>query len=311
MASVSPARSAPLRAEDLYLLDSLLTTSLVGDEALLDDLLAVDLPAQGGAPRPAALRSTAEQRRIALRPFRLRTWVDTALHRLEQGLVIAAVIAFSFWFFDGYVRDWIHEWQSTRSAEAHAAQPTPTLALSLPDTAPPAVAAHLPALPFTTPNMSAGAAGADFLAPQRIPSRPQQDDPRPRRLLIPSIGVDTPVSEVFIVNEAWQVADYAAGYHHGTALPGAVGNMVMAGHAGLRGAVFRDLGNLQPGDEAIVETAGWQYRYKVRELREVWPTQVEVMDPTPTAVLTLITCTNWDTQRLIVVADLIDARPLS
>jgi sortase A len=28
-------------------------------------------------------------------------------------------------------------------------------------------------------------------------------------------------------------------------------------------------------------------------------------------VLTLITCTNWDTQRLIVVADLISARPRS
>ena len=120
-----------------------------------------------------------------------------------------------------------------------------------------------------------------------------------------------PVYEVFQRDDGWEVAEYAAGFHNGTALPGTVGNSVFSGHAGLRGAVFKDLGRLKPGDDVIVETGGWRYVYRVRGSLSVWPNQIEVMDQTPTPVLTLITCTNWDTQRLVVVADLVDARPLS
>jgi sortase A len=36
-----------------------------------------------------------------------------------------------------------------------------------------------------------------------------------------------------------------------------------------------------------------------------------VLDPTPTPTLTLITCTNWDTQRLIVIGDLVGAQLLT
>jgi sortase A len=90
-----------------------------------------------------------------------------------------------------------------------------------------------------------------------------------------------------------------------------MGNTVMAGHAGIRGSVFRDLGQLQIGDAILVEAGGWQYGYRVRAVERVGPLQVEVMAPTPTAVLTLITCTAWDTQRLIVIADLVESRPLT
>jgi sortase A len=153
--------------------------------------------------------------------------------------------------------------------------------------------------------------GPAFLAPQTMAASPVQADQRPQRMYIPRVGLDTPVIEVFLEGSTWQVADYAAGYHHGSALPGTPGNTVMAGHAGLRGAVFRDLPNLTTGDEVVIDTGDWRYHYRVREIKNVWPTQVEVMDPTPTPTLTLITCTNWDTQRLVVVADLVDARPLS
>lgn len=308
----------PSRAPDAdkQLLADLLAPEPAADDLLLGALLTSEVPSRAATLAPASLRSTAEQRTIALKPFRLRTWVDTALHRLERGLVIAALAAFGYWFYDGPLYDWMY---APRGAAQAAVAPSPTPALRLPDTAPPAVAARLPALPFTPPSTAAEAAGPasaapagpDYLQPQAVPARPQADDPRPRRLLLPSIGVDTGVAEVFVVDGAWEVADYAAGYHHGSALPGSVGNMVMAGHAGLRGAVFRDLGSVKIGDQAVVESAGWRYIYRVREVKSVWPTQIEVMEPTPTAVLTLITCTDWDTKRLIVVADLIDARPLS
>lgn len=289
--------------------------SPVNDEHdLLGELLISELPSRGAHMRPAQVRSTAEQQQIALRGFRLRTWLDTALHRLEQVLVLAAVLVFAYWFLDGYGRDWLYAWRQAAIAQAEGvALVAPTPPLRAPETAPPAVAADLPALPFTTPAMSLdpAEAQADFLVPQALGAVPPAADPRPQRLRMPSIGVDTTVREVFIENNAWQVADYAAGYHHGTALPGNIGNTVLAGHAGLRGAVFRDLDRLTYGADVIVETGGWRYVYRVREMRKVWPTQVDVMDPTPTPVLTLITCTTWDTQRLIVVADLVDARPLT
>jgi sortase A len=118
------------------------------------------------------------------------------------------------------------------------------------------------------------------------------------------------VVETFIVNEEWEVAEYAAGYLNGTAFPGD-GNTALAGHAGLRGAVFRDLGALQWGDDVYVDAGGWRFHYRVRESKNVWPDQVEVLDPSQTPILTLMTCTNWDTQRLVVVADLVESKPLA
>jgi sortase A len=282
------------------------------EESLLDALLTSEVPSRREQLRPAQLRSTAEQRRVALSPYLLRTWLDHSLHIAERGLVVLGAAVFLYWLADGYGRDWLHELRSAQPAQAAVEAVTaPTPTLRLPDTAPPAVAADLPALPFTTPDMASPPAESDYMAPQQVLAMPAAADPRPQRLLMPSLGVDTPVKEVFVVDEAWQVADYAAGYHNGTTLPGNTGNTVLSGHAGLRGGVFRDLGDLHPGDEVIVETGGWSYTYRVRTLRAVWPTQIEVMNPTTTPVLTLITCTNWDTQRLIVVADLIGSRPRS
>ncbi|MEI7772136.1 MAG: sortase [Chloroflexales bacterium] len=282
------------------------------DQSLLDALLNDTVPSRREQLRPARLRSASEQRRAALQPYLLRTWLDRALQIAERALVLSAAAVFLYWLADGYGRDWLHELRSAQPAQAAIDTATaPTPAMRMPNTAPPAVAADLPALPFTTPDMDGPPARSDFMAPQQVLAMPVAADPRPQRLIMPTIGVDTPVKEVFVVDGAWQVADYAAGYHDGTALPGNTGNTVLSGHAGLRGGVFRDLGDLQPGDDVIIETGGWSYTYRVRTLKPVWPTQIEVMNATSTPVLTLITCTNWDTQRLIVVADLISARPRS
>lgn len=274
-----------------------------GDNDLLQHLLLNDLPTRRDPFRPLRLRSRAAYREEALRGFLLRNWVDHALLIAEISLFATMVIVFAYWFIDGYGRDWWRAWRGENRPAEVITPPPPA------PVAPPAAAPHLPALPFTDPGLAVEP--ADYLAPQTNVKPLPKTDPRPQRLRIPSIQLDTPVYEVFVVDGAWQVAEYAAGYHHGTALPGTTGNTVLAGHAGLRGAVFRDLPALRTGDEIFLETGGWVYRYRVREMRNVWPTQVEVMDPTPTPVLTLITCTNWDTQRLVVVADLVDSRPLS
>jgi sortase A len=287
------------------------TANQSNEVELLESLLATELPNQRSSRRTPRLRSVSSQQREALKPFLTRTWVDHTLRVVERALVVLVLIVFVHWLFDGFGRDWLYTLRGGAPVEAVAAS-VPTAVRQLqPDTAPPAVAPELPALPFTTPDMAVEPPAADYLAPQPILEIPVAADPRPQRIAIPALELDAVVREVFVVDGAWQVAAYAVGYHHGSALPGADGNTVMAGHAGLRGAVFRYLGRLQPGDEIRIDTGGWRYTYVVREQLQVWPTQVEVMAPTPTPVLTLITCTNWDTQRLIVIADLVDARPLA
>ena len=282
------------------------------DQFLLDALLNDVVPSRREQLGPARLHSASEQRREALQPYLRQTWLDRALHLAERALVLSAAAVFLYWLADGYGRDWLHELRSAQSAQAAVDPPAaPTPVMRMPNTAPPAVAADLPALPFTTPDMDSPQSSSEFMAPQQGLAMPAAADPRPQRLIMPTIDVDTPVKDVFVVDGAWQVADYAAGYHDGTTLPGNTGNTVLSGHAGLRGGVFRNLGDLRPGDDVRIQTGGWSYTYRVRTLTSVWPTQIEVMNATPTPVLTLITCTNWDTQRLIVIADLISARPRS
>jgi sortase A len=288
---------------------------------LLQTLLDTPPAPSGARFGPVVLRSAAEQRRHALRRYRLRTWVDRTLVYAERMLLLATVAFFGYWLLDGPVRDWIHDVsQPARGmsatnptarpipAGAPAANARPNRAVLLPSIRPgaPSAAAAL-AHDFIAPRGRAPAApGA--VAPQLPLDAPGVVAPQPTHLLIPALTLDTPIVETFIVDEQWEVAEYAAGYLHGTAFPGD-GNTALAGHAGLRGAVFRDLGALNFGDDIYVDAGGWRYHYRVRESKSVWPDQVEVLDPSQTPILTLMTCTNWDTQRLVVVADLIGSAP--
>lgn len=279
---------------------------------LLQQLIETPPAPRQGWHAPVALRSAEEQRRHALSGYLLRTWVDGLLHHSERLLALAALLVFGVWVADGPVRDWLYQQQAPRTASTAlaASQPAPVI----PDAAPMIATERIDSapLPFTTPGMSSAPADGDFIAPRSAaPAAVVAVAPQPSRLQIPSISLDTSVREVFVIDGAWEVADYAAGYMHGTSLPGEPGTLALAGHAGLRGAVFRDLGLLGPGDDVLLDAAGWRYRYRVRESFSVWPTDTTVLAPASSPTLVLITCTNWDTQRLIVRADLIESKPIS
>ncbi|NJN67517.1 MAG: sortase [Chloroflexaceae bacterium] len=270
------------------------------EPTLLQNLLQTPIPTEHEVRRPVALRSAEERRRVALGPFRRQTWVDRALYRLEQVLLLVVAGFYILWFADGYGRDWLHQHRAAAHQQHRAAAEIPPA----PTEPAPAIGDQLPIIRSRPPT-------ADYLVPQPVAPAPPPDaeDQRPTRLIIPAIEVDSPVEEVFVRDGAWQVADYAVGYHHGSALPGEPGNTVMAGHAGLRGSVFRHLGEMQAGDDVFVEADGWRFHYHVREVRKVRPSQVEVTAPTAGPVLTLITCTDWDTMRLVVIADIVGSRP--
>lgn len=116
-------------------------------------------------------------------------------------------------------------------------------------------------------------------------------------LIVPRFGADytRPIAEGVAVHGA--LAD-GIGHYTGTQMPGAVGNVALAGHRTGWGQPLGDIANLRVGDSIYIETeAGW-YRYVFRSLEYVMPTGIDVIDPvpqfpgaTPTdRILTLTSC---------------------
>ena len=81
--------------------------------------------------------------------------------------------------------------------------------------------------------------------------------------------------------------DRAVGLVEGTAQPGESGNVGIAGH---RDGWFRGLRHLALGDELTLTRVDGVARYEVDSIRVVAPSQVEVLAPTETPTLTLVTC---------------------
>jgi LPXTG-site transpeptidase (sortase) family protein len=178
--------------------------------------------------------------------------------------------------------------------------------------------------PFIAPILSAGAS-ADGQVAGAVPDSAQAAiTPTVTRVAIPSIGVDSKVVEVgWDVEQKgdqqvaiWQVAKYAVGQHRGSANPGESGNIVLAGHVGGYGKVFKDLFYVKPGDSITLYSNGQQYLYTVQERllvteEGVSPEQhaanAQLIAPTDHEVVTLVTC--WPpsgrdkyTQRVVVQA---------
>src|SRR5439155_9379631 len=93
-----------------------------------------------------------------------------------------------------------------------------------------------------------------------------------------------------------------------------IGNVVLSGHVDYKGQVFKDLHNVNKGDEVTVFTAEkGQYIYVVTDMVLVKEEGVSdeqkrenarYMDATPDQTLTMITCWPYgvDDHRLIVIA---------
>lgn len=126
----------------------------------------------------------------------------------------------------------------------------------------------------------------------------------PRRLVIEEIGVNAPV----VAGDTWEDLKKGIGHHPGSVNPGEPGNMIVSAHNDVYGELFRDLHELEPGDEVLVYTDEGAFRYVVNRVEIVSPTRIEVMDPTDYPVLTMITCYPYllDTHRVVVVAELAD-----
>ncbi len=101
------------------------------------------------------------------------------------------------------------------------------------------------------------------------------------------------------------------GHYPDTAAPGEVGNFAVSGHRTTYGAPFYNLDEIEPGDEVhVVDRAGVEWVYVVREQRVVAPTELWVVGRDPLGrgnpTLTLTTCHPRFSaaQRLVVFAEL-------
>jgi sortase A len=120
-------------------------------------------------------------------------------------------------------------------------------------------------------------------------------------LNIPDLSLEVPV----YLGAGDDNMDLGAGLISGTAAPGEVGNMGIAGH---RDGYFRALKDIQVGQVMSVMSDQDLQQYRVSEILIVDPLDVEVLDPTDHQSLTLVTCYPFyfvgsAPQRFVVKAD--------
>lgn len=107
------------------------------------------------------------------------------------------------------------------------------------------------------------------------------------RLEIPRIGLSAVVAE----GDDASTLKVAVGHLPDTPLPWREGNSALAGH---RDSFFRPLRRIQEGDEIQFITQHGTFRYRVTRHVIVDPEELWVLDASPTAALTLITCYPFD-----------------
>lgn len=135
------------------------------------------------------------------------------------------------------------------------------------------------------------------------PPIPTPGPEQARRIQIEDINVDSSIYQ----GQDWEQLKKGVGQHIGSAAPGQPGNLVLAAHNDIYGEIFRDLDQLERGDEIVISSERQTYTYVVRETLVVEPTETWVMEPTEHASATLISCYPYlvDNRRIVVFADLL------
>jgi LPXTG-site transpeptidase (sortase) family protein len=100
---------------------------------------------------------------------------------------------------------------------------------------------------------------------------------------IPRLGLEVPLYE----GASELHMDRGIARIEGTAAPGEIGNLGIAGH---RDGYFRVLKDIQYGDKLILTSAHGSQTYSVQQLMIVDPSAVEVLDSTDEVAITLVTC---------------------
>lgn len=178
---------------------------------------------------------------------------------------------------------------TTTPAPTTTSTSTTTTTLAATTTTAPATTAAPATLPANDPIAPPAAGASEPLTPIG-------------RIEIPKIGVDRTMYEGITL----KTLDRGPGHWPGTAVPGQLGNAVVAGHRTSHNKDFRNIDQLEPGDEIILSTDAGRYVYHVTRTQIVQPDAVWIVDQTPTATATLFAChpPGSTRERIVVFADL-------
>jgi sortase A len=103
---------------------------------------------------------------------------------------------------------------------------------------------------------------------------------------IPKLGLDAPLLSGIRLT----TLDIAPGHWPGSALPGEVGNVVVAAHRTSHNAEFRNIDQLVEGDVVLFGTDDGDLEYTVVETLIVNPDAIWIVDPSDNATATLFAC---------------------
>ena len=162
----------------------------------------------------------------------------------------------------------------------------PTTTTIPPTTAPPTTLAPTTTVEATTTTVETlPEQPPEPIAPPSDP-RGYEEQIRLGSISIPKLGVDAPLLEGIRLT----TLDNGPGHWPGTAMPGEVGNVVVAAHRTSHGGPFRHIDTLIAGDVVNFETDTGTTTYVVTGTQVVNPDAIWIVDPTDTPTATLFAC---------------------
>ncbi len=158
-----------------------------------------------------------------------------------------------------------------------------------PATTPTTTSTTTTTLPTTTPTTLAP---TTTRPPLPVPIAPPVEDGSSDPLVvlgqidIPRLGLSRTMYEGIRLS----TFDRGPGHWPGSALPGELGNVVVAGHRVSGNQDFRDLDQLTVGDEVVFTTAAGRHVYLVESTEIVSPVAIWIVDQTHAKTATLFAC---------------------
>lgn len=160
-----------------------------------------------------------------------------------------------------------------------------------------------PATDSTLPADTTLDTAAETLPKPEPPPPPDLTVPRNQvgTLELPAIKIDVPMFE----GVSLPTLDKGPGHWPGSAMPGRIGNVVIAGHRTSHNRPFYNIDKLKQGDEIVFNVDGGRYVYLVRETKIVDPDALWIVEQTPEKTATLFAChpKGSTKHRIVVFAD--------
>jgi sortase A len=199
--------------------------------------------------------------------------------------------------------------QNFRAAERTTAPPATTAAVSTTSATTATVAPTTTRPKPTTTTV----APTTTLPPLPAPVAPPPDDGSTDPLMqlgsieIPRLGLARPLYEGIRLT----TLDLGPGHWPGTAMPGRIGNVVVAGHRVSHNQDFHDLDQLAQGDDVVFRTSSGRHVYRVISTEIVYPDALWIVDQSFARTATLFAChpPGSVSQRIVVHLEMAKRRP--